>query len=80
MSQEIRWEFQANILYETQEDRDEACSILTTNGISPNCITGNGKRLEVSAPGVNMTLFLRYSEIMMRFPTTEQSICLHKVG
>lgn len=80
MGQEIRWEFQANILYETQEDRDEVYSILTTNGISPNCVTGNGKRLEVSTPGVNMTLFLRYSEIMMRFPTAEQSICLHKVG
>lgn len=80
MSQEIRWDFEANVLYEFQPDRDEVYDILTSNGVSPASISGDGERLAVVIPNANMTLFLRYTEIITRFPVKEQSIHLQKVG
>lgn len=79
MNNEMRWTFEADMLYETETDRNEAYSLLASNGVYPMQMGGEGLRLRVAVPSVNAIIFMRLSEILTRFPAIESSLSLAKV-
>lgn len=79
MSDEMRWNLRAEMTYDDQGSRDEVYSLLTTNGVYPNQIEGEGRRLIVDVPSVNTIIYMRLSEIITRFHAVESSLELTKV-
>jgi hypothetical protein len=78
MINEPRWTFKADLLYDDEESRNETYDNLISNGVSAYQIEGSGKRLKLSVPNVNVMMWMRISEIVTRFHTSESNLSLTK--